>query len=640
MKDWDKYIDSAKDEAEKTSRIHERNKWLDENAQVYGPGHVVSYRETKSGDHIRSDGTLLSTAEERAAQDIPQFKKFEIGRLDDFDGHIIPGPNALDKDWKQYGDNIAKTGAMKTRPHLVKEAKERGHIKEQKTMTRTKTTTKVPNTGDLINVEDLRIQDGSIVCPVSIHNYPPDRDELLGRVYVAGDSTVSMSVLEAKEAGQRYIETVTLSDFLTFILPVSYKWGEIDTGTGDKKQVKLQFYFRDSEQRREVDRWECVVDLPWPLGQPAEVVPPKTALDWADKVIEKHEKGMTEDPPMQKGIMGFEPVRTTTNKIMPDDPEYTPAEKAVNWAAETHHGPAHCERWNRVAAALGVDNGYDPMSEEEIEKWWKHHNHNKRWSMAMEAVGRHWVVVKREQEMARYHSKLSMQGHFSAAQWLQHTGADPTICKFEGYDDLTIYDAGAGPGMPNWWLDGPGEPDELWRLEENGDYTFVKTLTGNEELAKVTSKLYSQMSSGGSAPIPEGYDELVAEENEQTPEQIADFKFKQKLVHEDGPESWVVATVEELPDWYWKLDVWPMNTSTQWGKIQIAPGHFCFWDGSGPRGRWSLDTEPPVKPASGQSAVEKLGPEVAEDAAHTFAMHMSDDDALVMFNALKERLGL
>ena len=604
MKDWDKYIDSAKDEAEKISRIDERNKWLDENAQVYGPGHVVSYRETKSGDHIRSDGTLLSTAEERAAQDIPQFKKFEIGRLDDFDGHIIPGPNALDKDWKQYGDNIAKTGAMKTRPHLVKEAKERGHIKEQKTMTQTKTS----GTGDLISVDDLRIKNGKIICPVHIRNYPPDMDGLIGRLWTAADTHVSMSALEALNCGNTYTETIQYADMIEFVFPEGY---EIEK----KKQAKMTFYFRDSKrQMAKSDEWSCTKDIPQTMN--------------------------AEDPPMQKGIMGFEPVRTTTNKIMPDDPEYTPAEKAVNWAAETHHGPAHCERWNRVAAALGVDNGYVSMSEEEIEKWWKHHNRNKRWAMAMEAVGRHWVVVKREQEMARYHSKLSMQGHFSAAQWLQRTGADPIICKFEGYDDLTIYDAGAGPGMPNWWLDGPGEPDELWRLEENGDYTFVKTLTGDEELAKVTSKLHSQMSSGGSDPMPEGYDELVAEENEQTPEQIADFKFKQKLVHEDGPESWVVATVEELPDWYWKLDVWPMNTSTQWGKIQIAPGHFCFWDGSGPRGRWSLDTEPPVKPASGQSAVEKLGPEVAEDAAHTFAMHMSDDDALVMFNALKERLGL
>jgi len=35
--------------------------------------------------------------------------------------------------------------------------------------------------------------------------------------------------------------------------------------------------------------------------------------------------------------------------------------------AETHHGEAHVERWSRVLAALGVDNGFDPMSAAEAE---------------------------------------------------------------------------------------------------------------------------------------------------------------------------------------------------------------------------------------------------------------------------------
>ena len=114
-KDWDKYIDEAWSEADKDARIAERNAWLDENAVVYGPDHVTSYYVNKNEDHIESGtGRLLSTKESRAKQDIPQWKKFEIGRLEDVDGHIVPGPNALEKDFKQYGKNIAKTGRAKT----------------------------------------------------------------------------------------------------------------------------------------------------------------------------------------------------------------------------------------------------------------------------------------------------------------------------------------------------------------------------------------------------------------------------------------------------------------------------------------------------------------------------------------------
>ena len=65
---------------------------------------------------------------------------------------------------------------------------------------------------------------------------------------------------------------------------------------------------------------------------------------------------------------------------------------------------------------------------------------------------------------------------------------------------------------------------------------------------------------------------------------------------EAGPESWAVATPEDLPDWYWDLEVFAMNTGSQWGKTQITHGHFVFYDGSGPRGRWSLDVEGEPKP--------------------------------------------
>ena len=69
-----------------------------------------------------------------------------------------------------------------------------------------------------------------------------------------------------------------------------------------------------------------------------------------------------------------------------------------------------------------------------------------------------------------------------------------------------------------------------------------------------------------------------------------------EALREAGPESWVVDSPDNLPDWYWALDVWPMNTGTAFGKVQIAPGHFVFWDGSGPRGRWSVDVENQPEP--------------------------------------------
>ena len=159
-------------------------------------GGVISYRTAANGDHIASDGTVISTAESRAKEDVPEWKKFELGRLEDVDGYIIPGPNALPKDEEQYGNNRQFTNIHKTRPQ------------------------------------------------------------------------------------------------------------------------------------------------------------PKAKPD----------------------------------RIMPDDPNFTPMEKALSWAQETQHGVAHQDRWNEVAAALGADNGYTPMSYPEAVDMWDRFNRNARWSMAVEAI--------------------------------------------------------------------------------------------------------------------------------------------------------------------------------------------------------------------------------------------------------------
>ena len=161
-------------------------------------GGVISYRTAANGDHIATDGTVISTAESRAKQDIPQWQKFEIGRLEDVDGHIIPGPTALPKDEEQYGANRKFTNIHKTR------------------------------------------------------------------------------------------------------------------------------------------------------SQPQ----PKANAD----------------------------------RIMPDDPNFSAMEKALSWAEETQHGPQHQARWSKVAAALGADNNYPPMSLNEAEGLWERFNRNKRWSMAVNAI--------------------------------------------------------------------------------------------------------------------------------------------------------------------------------------------------------------------------------------------------------------
>ena len=80
-------------------------------------GGVATYRTAANGDHIANDGTILSTAESRAKEDVPDWRKFELGRLEDVDGVIVPGPNALPKDEERFGMNRKHTNLHKTRPN-------------------------------------------------------------------------------------------------------------------------------------------------------------------------------------------------------------------------------------------------------------------------------------------------------------------------------------------------------------------------------------------------------------------------------------------------------------------------------------------------------------------------------------------
>ena len=123
-----------------------------------------------------------------------------------------------------------------------------------------------------------------------------------------------------------------------------------------------------------------------------------------------------------------------------------------------------------------------------------------------------------------------------------------------------------------------------------------------------------------------------------------------EALREAGPESWVVASEKDLPSWYWRLDVWPMNTGNAFGKVQIAPGHFVFWDGSGPRGRWSVEEESaPMGPSDDDTTkltVPNVDVELADAIAAgdwaaviTMAQEKLDDglDSLLSFGELEWR---
>ena len=297
---------------------------------------VISYKTMPNGDHVATDGTIISTKESRANEDVPQWRKFELGRLEILDNVVIPGPNALAKDHKQYGDNVKLTNR-----HKVTQSTPASH----------------PN---------------------------PDR-------------------------------------------------------------------------------------------------------------------------------------------IMPFDPNYTSLEKALSWAKETQHGALHQDRWNKVAAALGADNGYPPMPLYEAEGLWERFGRNKRWTMAVdaiekmeaddiaaanryrEAVGlppveesqsdklraalvktneRPDVVVKefnpetqtldeieapdsRAKELHNYHNAPPTQGNISVASWKASRGKDPDVASIVGWDMKYIVDPQAR--VPLWKTNDDAVVTSEWEYK-NGEW--------------------------------------------------------------------------------------------------------------------------------------------------------------------------
>ena len=373
---------------------------------------VISYYEATNGDHIEAGtGRVLSTREGREKQDIPMWKRFEIGRLEELDGETVSGPNATPRDIAIYGP-YRHGGTL----------------------------------APLLEIGEIEERDFGLVLPVKILVYPKGKDELVGRAWIAKASHVSMSTLEAREAGQRHTETVTGANALTFVLSPSYKWAEM----GD---IKIHFYFRDhNEMFSKTDTITVSRKAPGDEQAPAPEPEPEKAsvaekLAGADLMAQLKEDGPEswvvdspdnlpewywtldqfpmntgnqwgkvhiayghfvfydgsgprgrwsvddENPPGPAPVSESEPepekaapVKTTPDKILPDDPNYSPLEKALNWAAETKHGKGHQERWGRVAAALGADNGHDPMPYHELRQWWNKFNRNPRWTVALSAM--------------------------------------------------------------------------------------------------------------------------------------------------------------------------------------------------------------------------------------------------------------
>ena len=328
---------------------------------------VISYREDADGNHWDRYGNLLSTRAQREAAGPPQWKRFELGRIEEVDGHIVPGPNALPEDIQKYGGNVAKTNLHKTRPPEYI-ARISG--------------AKMPAEKPIKFDPDWDIQTGwekrllvdfgtrDLHHPNRFQWTDKERD-IIARLtherawFVAAHGPDS----EAVQAWDTEHEQAMVG-FAREGKPMP-DWahaGYRDTGIPDWVTLAWDAEaYRDSMVPEDHPRYK-------PIPQGAWIYDPPHPWDDAP-ASEAAEQAKPEEPMPEKPI-----------KIMPDDPAYSPVEKALNWAAETHHGEAHQKRWDAVAAALGAANGSEAMTLAQAREWANHHGWNKRWSFAVEAI--------------------------------------------------------------------------------------------------------------------------------------------------------------------------------------------------------------------------------------------------------------
>ena len=287
-------------------------------------GGVVSYKTMANGDHVATDGTVISTAESRAKEDVPQWRKFELGRLEILDNVVIPGPAAEPRDISQYGPNVKLT-------------------------------------------------------------------------------------------------------------------------------------------------------------------------------MRKRHKA--EKPPV---------------KIMPTDPDHSALDKALNWAAETHHGPAHQDRWNRVAAAMGADNGYSPMTLTEVSEQWKRFNKNPRWTMALEAL------------------ETEMNDLVSINRYRESAGLPP----MQKSQQEKLREA-------------------LVDINERDDVVVKEFNAETQTLEEIESK--------PSEPVPQYRLSPVSTYGPEAPK--------------EGATGWYTRKVAWLPDWYWDLPAITDEEATEQGatsRASVAPLNYIY----------------------------------------------------------------
>ena len=350
-------------------------------------GGVVSYRTAPNGDHIATDGTVISTAESRAKEDVPQWRKFELGRLDIVDDVVIPGPNALPKDEEQYGENRKLTGIHKTRPQ----------------------------------------------------------------------------------------------------------------------------------------------QQPQPLPGP--------------------------DP----------------DRIMPDDPNYTPMEKALSWAKETHHGEQHQIRWRCAAAALGatpeqlIETGGDgtaiPMTLKGARKWWNQFNRNRRWSMLVNAM-----------EDAEYGAGDDDNDDIAAANRYREAVGLPPVEESQA-DKLhrALVKVNEREAVAVKRFD--PEAQEFVDIEP----AKVHIPPENQRPAWAPAARHAAESLG---IAPDRAEELIKETQGPVPQyRIPGTMSYGPDVPPPGSTGWYTREIEWLPQWYWDLPAITDDEATDMGatsRASVAPLNYIY----------------------------------------------------------------
>ena len=397
---------------------------------------VVSYKVRPNGDHVATDGTIISTKENRAKEDVPQWKKFELGRLEIFDNVVIPGPNALPKDEEQYGKNRELTNIHKTRPKPAKQE-------------------------DCIEIGELEWNGGRLLLPVSILSYPENRDELLCAAKSRDCSRggwVGCRASEAMGSGASHVETVRNADQINFVVPLSYF---IQSKLEDDPEFRLNF--RKSNERSKPEFIYAV-----------RKCPPQYETEQTETVILS------------------EPQRLFMEYAMED---FRPFAHQVKWARvllATGYKPSG-ELGRQMEAVFRAAEKTGPIDYKECLELYEQHNRNERWTQVKDwfenAVDIDTALEageKRLQELNEYENSPPIQGNYSIADWEKSYNGPPVIANVLSEFGSGNYIVDPQARVPLWKIDGPqGQATETWGWNKaEGWVNIDKPVQGQEILIK------------------------------------------------------------------------------------------------------------------------------------------------------------